>query len=147
MTYGRLMAQYRKMEVETAGKMDLVIMCYDKAIQSLGQAKALYEEKAYEEKGRSLRRALDIVNELRLALDLDKGGEIARNLDALYEYLTRSLLQGDLRRDLRVFDEGVRILSTLKSAWEQIAQVNEGVSPPPRSSASLAQRDRSRAAA
>lgn len=147
MTYGRVMARYRKTEVETAGKLDLVIMCYDKAIQSLRQARTFYEEKAYEQKGRSLQRALDILNELRSSLDLERGGDIAKNLDALYGYLTTSLVQGDLRGNLKVFDEGVRILSGLKGAWERIADLDEktsGSMPRPESSTP---RDRPRAAA
>ena len=48
-------------------------------------------------------------------------GEIARNLDAIYSYLTRRLIRGDVEKDDSAFDETVRLLSDLKEAWEGIA--------------------------
>ena len=125
MGYGRTLSQYRKTEITTAGKMDLVIMCYDKAIQFIRQAKGRYQEGAFEEKAKLLQRSLDIINELQSCLDFEKGGEIARNLDAIYNYLTRRLIQGDVERDLSVFDEAVRLLSELKGAWESVASESQ----------------------
>jgi flagellar protein FliS len=147
MTYGRVMAQYRKTEVETAGRMDLVLMCYDQAIHSLRQAKTFYETGAFEDKGRALKRALDIIHELRGALDLERGGQIAGNLDALYAYLGDRLLRGDLARDLTAFDEGAHILNTLKGAWQDIAQGEAGSWAGHASNGDLARPDRARAAA
>jgi flagellar protein FliS len=109
--------------------MDLVVMCYDQAIHSLRQARTFYDTGAFEEKGRALRRALDVLHELRGALDLQKGGEIARNLDSLYGYLTGRILRGDLEKDLKAFDEGIQLLSTLKGAWQEIAQKGDWAQP------------------
>ena len=125
MGYGRTLSQYRKTEITTAGKMDLVIMCYDKSIQFIRQAKGRYQEGAFEEKAKLLQRSLDIINELQSCLDFEKGGEVARNLDAIYNYLTRRLIQGDVERDLSVFDEAVQLLSELKGAWETVASQSQ----------------------
>lgn len=116
--YGRMLARYQKTNVETAGKIDLVIMCYEKTIQFLHQAKICYQEKQFEEKGRALQKALDIISELKCSLDFEKGEQIAKNLDAIYNYLTGRLLQADTRRDLTAFDESIRIMGELKGAWE-----------------------------
>ena len=121
MTYGRKLAQYRKTDVETAGKLDLVVMCYENAIRFLKQAKGHYESGAFEEKARALQKVFDIISELKAALNMEKGHKIAANLGAIYDYLLRSLLEGDLRRDLDAFESAIQILAELKEAWETIA--------------------------
>jgi flagellar protein FliS len=121
MSYKKIINQYEQTNVTTASKIGLVILCYDKAVQSLKLAKKCYESKEYESKANALQRAIRIINELQGSLDKEKGGAIADNLDSLYSYLVRRLLEGDLRGDLSIFDEAVVILSELKNAWEAIA--------------------------
>lgn len=125
MTYGRMLAQYRKTDVETAGRLDLVIMCYENAIRFLKQAKGHYESNAFEEKARSLKKVLDIIAELKGALNIEKGQRIAVNLNAIYDYLLKSLLEGDIRRDLNAFESAIRIMAELKEAWETIASTSK----------------------
>jgi flagellar protein FliS len=124
MTYKRMLGQYNRLNVETAGRLDLVLICYEKAIESLRQARKSYEENQFEQKARKLHRALQIVYELQGCLNLEKGGQIAHNLDAIYAYLTRRLLEGDVKKDLTAFDEAVKILSELKESWQGIAPGN-----------------------
>ncbi|MEW6667462.1 MAG: flagellar export chaperone FliS [Thermodesulfobacteriota bacterium] len=127
MTYTKMIGQYRKTNVETAGKLDLILMCYEKSMEFIGRARLHYQHAQYEEKGNSLTKALEIINALQSCLDFEKGGQIARNLDGLYCYLTRRLLEGDIRKDMKAFDEAIGILSELKEAWQQIAmgQISE----------------------
>ena len=120
MAYGRILNQYQKTNIETAGKVDLVIMCYEKAIQFLNQARDFYERNEFENKAKAIQKALAILNELQTCLNIEQGGQIARNLDAIYSYLTRRLLEGDINRDVTSLEEAVRILSELKEGWEGI---------------------------
>lgn len=120
MYHRRDLGQYDRVRVETAGRMDLVILCYEKAILFLGRAKTLYQEGRFDQKFFMLDKAIGIINELNAALDMEKGGEIAKNLDAIYNYLMRILLQGDVKREMSAFDEAIQILSDLKGAWESI---------------------------
>jgi flagellar protein FliS len=129
MTYGRMLAQYRKTDVETAGRLDLVIMCYENAIRFLRQAKGHYESNAFEEKARALHKVLDIISELKGALNIEKGQKIAINLNAIYDYLSRSLLEGDIRGDLNAFESAIRIMAELKEAWETIASKSKEEAP------------------
>ncbi len=129
MTYGRMLAQYRKTDVETAGRLDLVIMCYENAIRFLKQAKGHYESNAFEEKARALQKVFDIISELKGALNIEKGQKIAINLSAIYDYLWRSLLEGDIRKDLNAFESAIRIMAELKEAWETIASRSKEKAP------------------
>ena len=121
MVYGKLMNQYKKSNIETAGKLDLIIMCYEKAILCLKQAKDHIKEKEFKKKVPKVQKALYIINELQGCLDIEKGDQIAKNLDSIYTYLNRRILLGDIRKDLSIFDECVNILNELKSAWDEIA--------------------------
>ena len=121
MTYGNMYKQYRRANIETAGKLDLIIMCYEKAIQLLTQAKGHYLNNEIEKKATKMQKAINIINELKGCLNLKEGGQIAVNLDAIYTYLNKRLLLGDIKKDLSVFDESINILAELKSAWMEIS--------------------------
>ena len=120
MTYGKQLLQYQKTNIETSSGVDLIVMCYEHAIRFLKQAKEHYERKEYIEKGKSLQRALDIIAELKLSLDFERGGEIARNLESIYNFLIKTLLEADINRKLQDFDNAVTILEELKNAWVNI---------------------------
>ncbi|MFW6115356.1 MAG: flagellar export chaperone FliS [Thermodesulfobacteriota bacterium] len=111
---------YRKTNVLTADPKRLVLMCYEGMIDSLNLAKQKIGEKDYEAKGKALVKAQDILQELMNSLDFDKGGSIARSLDSLYNYMLRRMLHANLEKDIGAIDEVVEMLSTLKSAWEEI---------------------------
>jgi flagellar secretion chaperone FliS len=120
MTYQSKVGQYRKRSIETSGKLELLLMCYEKAIQKLQEAKAHFEAKEFERKARALQKALDIIHELQCTLDFERGGQIATNLDALYTYVVRRLTEGDVNKDTGAYEEAIHILSELKEAWEGI---------------------------
>ena len=120
MVYGKVLSQYKKSSIETAGKLDLIIMCYEKAIQLLTQAKDHIRNNELAKKAHKVKKVLDIINELQGCLDMDNGGQIARNLDSLYSYMTKRLLVGDIRKDSSAYDETIRILSELNEAWQTI---------------------------
>lgn len=116
------MQAYQRTAVITADPGRLVIMCYEGAILQLKTAKMKYQEKDYEGKGRAIKKTLDIIDELVCALDLEKGGVIARNLESIYNYSTRRILQADVAKDLGGIDEVIALLSELLSAWKEIIE-------------------------
>ncbi|MFC1821095.1 flagellar export chaperone FliS [Thermodesulfobacteriota bacterium] len=125
MKNGDALTHYQKTNIETSGKLELVIMCYEKAILFLHDAKHYFQEQQFEKKAKNLKRVLDIIYELRASLNFEKGDEIAANLAAIYGYLIRRLQDGDIKKDLSAFDETIEILSELKEAWENIAPGKE----------------------
>jgi len=111
---------YRRTNVVTADPGKLVIMCYEGAIDNLLIAKQKYAEKKYEEKSRHINKAKDIIDELMGSLDFAKGGLIAKNLESLYNYMTRRIVLADVNKDMNALDEVVGMLSELLSAWEEV---------------------------
>lgn len=110
---------YQRARVDTADPKKLVVLCYEEMISQLGIARQRYVDKEYEAKTKALLRVQDILCELQCALDFERGGAIARNLDALYDYAKRRLIQADIGKDLAIVNEVSGILTDLKSAWEQ----------------------------
>ena len=112
---------YRKTNITTSDPLRLIILCYEGVIDNLKLAKKKLEEKDYEKKSRALIKARDIIEELMCSLDFDKGGEIANNLESLYNYMFRKILQGDVNKDIGAIDEVIGICGDLLSAWQEVA--------------------------
>lgn len=107
--------------VESASPHRLVVMLFEGAIKAVTLAKMHMQAGAIPDKGAAISKAIAIIEEgLRVALDKEKGGELAANLDALYEYMARELLEGNIRNDETKLDTALHLLTELKEAWESI---------------------------
>ena len=111
---------YKKLQIETADQLSLILMLYDRAILSLEKAKKEISEKKLEEKHHSLTKAGDIVFELMQSLDRDKGGEIATSLSQLYNFVIREIIDADANLNIKALDNAKGILSELRKSWENI---------------------------
>ncbi len=116
---------YKKLQVETASPIGLVVMLYDRAIVLLNKAKNEISEKQYEAKGHTLDKASDIIFELLTTLDKDKGGEIASSLANLYNFILREIMNANSKLNTKSLDNAVKILSELKGSWESIKDTKE----------------------
>jgi flagellar secretion chaperone FliS len=119
--YENAVKTYQQTNVLTANPGRLILMCYEGAISSLKLARESYEAEEYETKGKALQKTLDIIHELNASLDMQKGGGIAVNLRALYTYMTQALVEADLKKNLPLFDDVIRMLMELESAWQEIS--------------------------
>lgn len=122
---------YQKVGVETgieaASPHQLIVMLFDGALLAIANAGTHIQQKNVAEKGLSISRAIDIINAgLKASLDKNKGGEMAQNLDALYDYMCTRLLQANLRNDATALNEVSRLLSDIRSAWVEIANTPAG---------------------
>jgi flagellar secretion chaperone FliS len=111
---------YHQASILTADPGKLIIFSYEKAIHHLSLAVKHYENKEYEAKAKNLQKAIDIISELNSCLDMKKGGDIARNLDALYRYMLAYLLEADLKRNIEGFMHVINMLKELLEAWQEI---------------------------
>ncbi len=113
--------QYQRTQVMTSSRVQIVVMLYDAAIQSIELARAGIESNDPKEKGRFLGRAISIIGELNSVLDFEQGGEIARSLHRLYEYMLSELVMANARNDMRRLNGPHRCLTTLREGWREIA--------------------------
>ncbi|NNJ96649.1 MAG: flagellar export chaperone FliS [Gammaproteobacteria bacterium] len=106
--------------VVEADPHQLIQMLLDGALEKLSVVKGLIKRNDMASKGEIIGQAIAIVSGLRVSLDMEAGGEIAANLDNLYEYIERRLLEANLKNDISILDESVSLLREIKAAWEAI---------------------------
>ncbi len=106
-------------EVEEASPHRLIQLLFEGALQRIAVAKGLIQRREIEEKGNNISRAITIVGGLRASLDMSQG-EIAQNLDNLYEYIERRLLEANLKNDELILDEVSSLLRDIKVSWDAI---------------------------
>ena len=108
--------------VAAASPQRLIVMLYDGALCALAEARSHVQAGRTAQKGRALGKAISIVDEgLKAALDVGQGGDIARSLMELYDYVGRRLLLANLRDDVALIDEAARLLTDLRGAWATLA--------------------------
>ena len=115
-------ARYREMEIRTATPEMVIVKLYEGALRFIRAARSHQEAGHIAGRATSIAKALAIVNELQHSLNLERGGEIARNLDSLYFFVTDRLLEANLRGSIAPLDVAAGILSTLNEAWIEIAR-------------------------
>lgn len=125
--YGRGANAYARVGVESgvmsADPHQLIVMLFDGAQAAIRAARIHMQAGNTSEKGKSISKALDIVNNgLAAALDHEKGGEIADRLASLYDYIVRLLLAANLRNDEESLNQAERLLEDVASAWRDIGQ-------------------------
>ncbi len=122
--YDRAAQSYTNQSVGTAGPESLLLLCFDKALDSIAHAEAAMEEGGEDriwESHKALTKAQDIVSELQLSLDHERGGEIAGNLHALYGFCLERLTEANVRKDPRVLGPVSAVLSELRGAFREAA--------------------------
>lgn len=117
--HAQLSNPYQMSSVATAGPAQLTLMLYDRALVGLARAQQADGPQRVEVVNSELTRVQDIVTELLVTLDRERGGDIARNLAALYDYCLDRLIRANVRKDLGLLDEVRAVLTPLRDAWEQ----------------------------
>lgn len=107
----------------------LVQMLMEGAMERLLAAKGMIERGQIADKAQQISRAMEIIDGLRLCLDKQAGGEIARNLDDLYDYMSRRLLEANLKNSGPQLDEVHALLGEISSAWATIGSNPEAQKP------------------
>ena len=115
---------YQQLDVysslEDARPEQVIQVMLDTCLTRLAQAKGHMERGEISAKAEQISKALGIVEGLQLSLDPEQGGQLATNLNDLYDYMARTLLQGNLENKPVLLDEVAGLLLELKSAWDQI---------------------------
>ncbi|MCG3730501.1 flagellar export chaperone FliS [Vibrio cincinnatiensis] len=115
---------YKKVSVDSqltaASPHKIVQMLMAGAIERLIQGKAAMQQGNIPVKGERLGKALDIIISLRSSLSMKDGGEIAQNLDMLYEFMITQISTANHKNDPQPIDDVIDIIREIKSAWDQI---------------------------
>jgi flagellar protein FliS len=120
---------YRTVDAQSRSPLELVVMLYDGGVRFLGEARDAHERNDMVGRAVGVSRALAVVGELRSTLNLDEGGEMALDLDRLYDYMMSRLLDVTTKRDTSGLEEVQRLMMTVREGW---IQLSASASPPQR---------------
>ena len=109
-------------QTEGASPHRLIQILMDGAIEKINVAKGLIERREIPEKVRNINWALSLIDGLRQSLDTEKGGEIANNLESLYDYMQRRLIVANAENDPSILDEVAGLMLEIKSAWDAVPE-------------------------
>lgn len=117
--------QYKQVDVhsqvEGASAHRLIQMLMDGALEKIHIARGLMEEGKIGPKAEQITWAISIIDGLAVSLDKDVGGDIAQNLEDLYDYMVNRLVEANLKNEVAILDEVTDLLKQIKAAWDAIA--------------------------
>ncbi|MDR3341493.1 MAG: flagellar export chaperone FliS [Treponema sp.] len=128
MAYTNAISVYKEMRVTTASQGQLIIMLYDGAVKQLDRGLDLLganlagkkDPGKIEQINAAILKAQEIITELMASLDFDRGGEIAKNLLALYVWFNQELLEANIKQDVRRITIVRNLFDELRTAWATI---------------------------
>lgn len=113
--------QYKENTVYTASSEELTLMLYNGLVKFLMQAQMALNDKQIEKANTTIIKAQDIVTEFRGTLDMNY--EIAEQLDLLYDYMYRQLLEANIKKDVSIIEEVLMLAKDLRNTWEQAMKI------------------------
>jgi len=121
-----VLKQYRQVgvqgTVDEASPHRLIQMLMEGALERISMAKGYMNLKEIPKKGESISSAISILDGLSVSLDKDAGGAIAENLEALYDYMKRRLVEANINNDFKILDEVTALLIEIKMGWDAIPE-------------------------
>ncbi len=113
---------YKETHIKTASQGKIIIMLYDEALRQLDTAIRLLKDdtREYDKVNSSILRAQDMVTELMVSLDFEKGGDIAQGLYGLYMFFNQHMMQANMKKDAEMLSTVRTQLNELRGAWDQI---------------------------
>ena len=120
--YGSYQNAYRRASVNTMDQGKLIVMLYDGAIRNVNFALQHLTEDEVEKSHNCLVKAKNIVTELLSTLNMEQGGEIAKNLQSLYSYMFNQLVESNVRKDPKPAESVLKLLRELREAWVHIGK-------------------------
>jgi flagellar protein FliS len=106
--------------LDDASPHQLIELMLSGALERVASAIGAIERNETAATGESIGKAISIVDSLRVSLDVEKGGEIAKNLGQLYDYITRRLLEASVSQQPELLAEVASLLKEIKAAWDQV---------------------------
>jgi flagellar protein FliS len=128
LAYTNPLSAYRETRINTASQGQLIIMLYDEAIKQLDfgldlmamNIRGKRDPGKIEKIGKAVINTQEIITELRVSLDFEQGGEIAKNLFALYTWFNQELLEANIAKDPKRITVIRNMINELRGAWTEI---------------------------
>lgn len=113
---------YKLKDAETASQPALILMTYDAALRFIKEAQQFMKEGNIPAKGNAIESAFSCVSELRRALDMQRGGELATSLCSLYNFMTDQITQANFANEPSLLEPVKESLQTLRKGWQEVIE-------------------------
>ena len=100
----------------------LIQLLMEASLTRMAQAKGAIERDDMETKANLLGRVMEIIHTLQASLNHEQGGEIAGNLERLYDYMSRRLLEATNLNDIDMIEEVMGLMLEVKQGWDAIRE-------------------------
>ena len=120
-TLARGAEAYYQTHVQSRSPLELVVMLYDGALRFFEQAAVAMDKRDMAAKAMALSQAFAILAELQNTLNVSEGGDLARQLDALYLHMHDRLVDANIQRSSAPIRDVIRLLAPLREAWAQVS--------------------------
>lgn len=117
----RVSEQYLMQQLMSASPAKLVAMLYDRAVGLLNEVIDAIDKKDVERRWRANKKATEVICHLWETLDMERGGDVAANLNQLYGFMLRRLTAVDLDNNAEAAREVIRLLEPLRKSWHEMA--------------------------
>lgn len=107
-------------KVSSSTPHSLVAMLLDGMLEKLAKASGAIQRGDISMQGSAISSAIRIVDALRASLDHEKGGELAGNLGAMYDYMEKRLIEANLKSNVKIIDEVTSLIDQIKFGWDAI---------------------------
>ena len=121
---------YQTQSIMTAPPAKLVAMCYDRSIMALRDAMRSIDAKDIQGRFNHSTRAANIIAHLWGTLDMEQGGEAAKNLSEIYGYAMRRLKDINMSNDKTAAEDVIAVLEPLSRSWNELANRGEDMPLP-----------------
>jgi len=108
--------------IEQADPHTLISLIMQHILGNIAGAKGAIDRKEIENKNNMLRKVIGLIGELQDSLDMEKGGEISKNLYDLYSYMIRQVNKATLKNDTEPLTEVAALITEIKAGWDGIPQ-------------------------
>lgn len=116
---------YQQNAINTASPARLTLMLYEGAIRFCNTAREAMQDgdyKSYEKVNTNIKKAQNIIVELRSTLDMKY--PVAKEFDNVYDYVYRRLYEANAQKDLEALDEAIKHLNTMRDTWKEVMRIN-----------------------
>lgn len=110
---------YQQNSVNTASREKLLLMLYDGLVRFIRQGINGIEEKDIKKVNDNFVKAQNIVLEFMATLNIEVGGEMAKSLNLLYDYMHRRLVEANVKKDVEIANEVLGFAEELKETFEE----------------------------
>jgi flagellar secretion chaperone FliS len=122
---------YREAAARGASPVRLVICLYEQAIEDLRQAVVALEKGDIEWRTRKINHATTVIGQLQGSLDMERGGEVARNLNRFYDVVRAGLVEAQLKQSAGILEQQISQLVLVYEAWLEVERATEMPSSQP----------------